>query len=440
MVDTRSQRQQQGIAKWLANKCQGTFSWATGMGKSYTALTIIEKMQQKHPTASTHIVVPTLYLQEQFLTALRKAGLQRVEVYVINTYVRENRKCELLLVDEVHLMIGEHAHHFPKIFSSLCTHTWVLGLSATLTEEEQVTLANLGLPVVDFISMQQAQEAGWVAKNKTYNLGVPLTASETAEYRKWQDIFSAGFARFGHDFTLAMLCVGNAPARNAYAIQMGWKPELGKAHRWSPQSLGAAANQWLLASKNRQAVVNNATNKYTAALYLCREFPVKTICFSESTEFASRLAAMMPDIAVAYHSQIKSIKREYTTVKQYKTKPDVYTTKTKSIGPATLRAEAIASFADTASGIRVLSSAKALDQGADFQNLQLGIETSGNSSIRQKVQRTGRIVRVEKSLEEKLAVYVHIYALETYEANKLRRKQKGIPNIIETTNISDICF
>jgi superfamily II DNA or RNA helicase len=435
--NSRSDRQELGITRWRAAKGNGTFQWATGMGKTYTALKIAKLVTDHLTNATVHIVVPTIFLQAQFYQALERINIPNVEVYVINTYVREHRSCDLLIADEVHLFLGEHAEQFPKLFTAQCAHAWVLALSATLTPEEQSTLSSLGIPVCDTITLSEAQECGWVAKCRTYNLGIELTAEERANYTRHNDIFMSTFARFGHDFGLAMSCVADRVVREQYARRMGWSEKSDPDDRWNPKVLAAAANQWLRATHGRQEVVNMAARKLSTAEYLCREFPVKTICFSESTVFATALAARMPDICRAYHSQIESQRREYTTVKHFKTKPDVVTTKTKSVGADTIRKETLAAFAQEDSPVRVLSTAKALDQGADFAGLQLGIETSGNSSIRQKVQRTGRVVRTD-AIEDKLAVYVHIYALNTYEENKLRRKQKGIQNIIWTNNIHDI--
>lgn len=436
--DSRSLRQEEGIQKWLGVGGKGCWEWATGMGKSHTAIQVVKRVQAHNPQAVTHIVVPTLYLQQQFLLAVQRAQLPNVHVYVINTYVREARTCDLLIADEVHLFLGEYALQFPKLFTDVCHHTWVLALSATLTEREQDTLKELNVPVCDTITLSEAQDNGWVSRCRTYNLGVELTFAEQQEYSRWNDIFNSSFARFGHDFALAMSCVADHNARKNYAFHMGWHPDMGAKDRWSPQTLGGAANQWLTASKKRQEVVNQAAAKYQAALFLCTNLPVKTICFSESTVFASNLAGMMPTVCRAYHSMLESTTEEYTTVKTYKTKPNVLTTKQRRVSGKALGSRAIADFNSPDSPVRVLSTAKALDQGADFQGLQLGIETSGNSSIRQKVQRTGRVVRTDVDMADKVAVYVHIFCLNTYEANKLRRKQRGLTGIIETTDIHTI--
>jgi superfamily II DNA or RNA helicase len=435
--NSRSERQQLGIQRWREAKGKGTFQWATGMGKTYTALKVINLVRERKADAVVHIVVPTIFLQAQFHQALGRSNILNVDVYVINTYVREPRACDLLIADEVHLFLGEHAEQFPKLFTELCQHAWVLALSATLTEHEQETLSTLGIPVADTITLSEAQAAGWVAKCRTYNLGIELTEQERVAYNRHNDIFMSTFARFGHDFSLAMQCVADRFVRERYAKKMGWSETSTPDDRWNPKVLGAAANMWLRATHARQEVVNLAEGKLLAAEHLCRSIPVKTICFSESTSFASQLAERMPEIARAYHSKVPSTTEEYTITKSFKSKADELVKKTRRISGATVCGRALADFGSDDSPIRVISAAKALDQGADFAGLQLGIETSGNSSIRQKVQRTGRVVRAD-AIEDKLALYVHIYALNTYEENKLRRKQKGIKDIIWTTDINHI--
>lgn len=441
MVDTRSARQQMCILRWMEAKARGTLSLCTGFGKSYIAMQIAQRMLSKNDCAVIHIIVPTIFLQAQFYKEIKRLGLNTVECFVINTYCRSEHTCDLLIVDEVHLFLSEESKLFSKLFT-ICSYTWALCLSATLTDEEQQKLSGLGLPVVDSITMQEALQEGWISNHKTYNYGVELSFDERQEYDKYNDLFNSKFAYFGHDFSLAMSCMASSTARKSFAHVMGWNEAKGKADRWSPQSIGASANMWRMATQKRQDIVNHASEKYKAAFYLLTKFEVKAICFSESTTFATELAKLLPDICRPYHTNVESEERTYTATKSFKTKPDEVTTKTKKIGKATLLKEHLQAYADPSSPVRAISAARALDQGADFAGLVLGIETSGSGTIRQKVQRTGRVVRKEKDvpLEQQMAVYVHIFCRGTYEEGKLRRKQKGIMNVQVVKKIDEITF
>lgn len=439
MVDTRTARQEEGIAKWLAAKGRASWCWCTALGKTHTSLTVIKRVQQAHPGATVCVVVPTIFLQQAFQEKFREQDIV-ADCLVINTFVKQERHYDFIIADEVHLFLSQHAEQFSKLFT-VATYKWFLGLSGSLTPEELLRLEQLGIPVVDTVTIEEARKQNWVAPYRQYNLPVELTAEERVAYDRNHKLFVQHFSKWGHSFQLAMACVGDPYARRKHADFMGWRETDGPKHVWSPTSIGAFANIWHRAMKERKHIVDHAAAKYTAALELIHKFPVPTICFSESTAFASELASRCPDMCRAYHSQLPSITEEYTVTKTFKTKPDEVLQKTKRVSGATMATAAINAFRDRGNSIRCLSTARALDQGADFPELRLGIETSGSGTVRQKVQRTGRVVRKDSTApeDEQQAVYVHIYADNTYEKAKLKRKQQGM-QVQEVSEINSITF
>lgn len=65
MILTRTERQKEGIRKWIAAGCEASCVYCTGFGKTNTALMAIELVLKHNPNASILVSVPTKYLQDQ---------------------------------------------------------------------------------------------------------------------------------------------------------------------------------------------------------------------------------------------------------------------------------------------------------------------------------------------------------------------------------------
>ena len=62
------------LKDWFAKSCVGVVSFATGAGKTITALEAIHRWQQKNTKNKTIILVPSQRLQKQWLSEIRKFG------------------------------------------------------------------------------------------------------------------------------------------------------------------------------------------------------------------------------------------------------------------------------------------------------------------------------------------------------------------------------
>ena len=98
---TRDERQELGIKKWITVKGCGTICYATGVGKTRTALKAVQILCKKRPILNVLVVVPTLFLKQQWLGLIMNAGLiQNCDVEVINTVIKKQWNTDLLIVDE----------------------------------------------------------------------------------------------------------------------------------------------------------------------------------------------------------------------------------------------------------------------------------------------------------------------------------------------------
>lgn len=97
---TRTERQQESIKKWIANKGKGTVVAGTGVGKTHIALMTIQALVRKYPNLRVLVVVPTEALKNQWIEHVDKWGFQfNVELEIINTVVKHSYNCNFLVLD-----------------------------------------------------------------------------------------------------------------------------------------------------------------------------------------------------------------------------------------------------------------------------------------------------------------------------------------------------
>jgi superfamily II DNA or RNA helicase len=55
MTLDRTERQNEGIEKWVKNGCRGTLQWATGTGKTRAGLVAITRFFNKNPDKKVNV-------------------------------------------------------------------------------------------------------------------------------------------------------------------------------------------------------------------------------------------------------------------------------------------------------------------------------------------------------------------------------------------------
>jgi len=393
----RKARQDRIIRKWLEAGMVGTAECATGFGKTIMAMLGIKHVRSIYPELSVMVVVPTLYLQEQWLERLADFDLDNVEVWVINSAVKQTHFVDLLVLDEIHQYTAEV---FGQIFDRV-SYGYVFGLTATLRENDSRTeLIHQRCPVIDQVTMKEALDNGWIAPFQVYNLGLTLEGDEAETYEKLAKDFNRYFAAFGHNFDLAMKCVTNPTALRAYAAQL----------QWDEKRLQASAYQWMSNMRQRKDFLYNLPSKHDAAIDVINLFPERmVITFSQTIESAERLAKALGSRAEVYHSQMKGKK-----------------VNGKKITATAVKQAAIDRFASKhhLNTCSVLCTAKAMDQGADIPDVDMVVVVSASATPLQAIQRYGRSLR---AVEGKRTVIVEVYAKGTQDEKWLRSRQKKLP-------------
>jgi superfamily II DNA or RNA helicase len=426
--ESKLARQIIGANKWVTNKGKGTLEYCTGFGKTFTAFILIKKMLEKDDSRTTVIVVPTIQLKQQWEAKIEKDKVKNIRVYVINTIVLNELKldCNLLILDELHRFASTE---FKKVFD-LIKYSFILGLTATVNRlDGKHDLLIEKSPVIDTITIEEALREGWISEFFEYNLGIELSEQDRIDYDSLNKNFHKYFSFFGHDFNLAMNCCKKLGAE-AYANQHGLDSKL----------VAFRANSFNRYMRLRKTFLYKAECKLLTTLQVIERFPYKTVTFSESTEFADKLTECLGDIAICYHSNLTT---QIRTING----------KEKKFGKTKLQTEALKKFADNRYKIRVLNTAKALDQGYDQDDVVVGVVTSSTTNPTQHKQRNGRIFRdytyksgVKKG-QRKIALIINIYIKDTQDEKWLIARQTDAktkrpinPNVVYITNLNEISY
>lgn len=387
-------RQHQVIDKWKANRACGSLEAVTGFGKTYVALLIIADMNSRKPERTTQVVVPTHYLKKQWTGKIKEMKLRNVKVGTINTLVKSRSSCDLLILDEIH---NYASTTFKKVFSVI-GYKFILGLTATMERmDNKHTLINHHCPIIDTIDMKEALANGYVSDFRVFNLGIEMNEEDALTYRKIGDKFHKFFAMFGRDFDTAMRCLSDPSYCTLYAKRMGWTPEETKIF-----AINFNRNMQL-----RKKFLYYAPSKVDKAVELIERFKVPAITFSQTTDFCDSIYERLPKLCVTYHSKMG----------------------------AKAKKEAIRRFQDKRTSVRVINTARALDEGFDIAGVEMGIICSGTSSPRQDLQRTGRAIRYA---EDKLGMIINLYIKNTQDEKWLKARQKQTQNVLYVDSIEEI--
>ena len=358
--------------RWEENLYKGTVEAATGTGKTYLGLAVVDRFKVYiiDPERSERmlIVVPTIALQHQWQQELLKVvdakyvGLfgggekdihMPIVVAVVNSLRNKELDFEYLILDEIHRMFSKENFTFIKNG----TFNKILGLSATpeRTDELENEILKAYAPVVYRYKRKAAIEDKVLSNYSVEFRGIDLTLDERARYEIYEDVIS------------------NLMYKNK-----------GKAFMALPYKLRVAIT-------NRKILINNASQKIIESAEIVKSHPKhKIIMFSESIKTADSMAELIED-SVVYHSKVKASERQ-PVIEKFRN------------GEA-----------------RVLITVRALDEGLNIPNCDMAVVAAGNSVPRQTIQRIGRILRKSKGKHAKI---IFLYCKGTSEVGKMKTKQE----------------
>jgi len=440
---TRDERQQIFINKFIAAGGRGTLEAATAFGKTRVALKIIQYLRRSETHRKVIIVVPHEYLKKQWEGLLVQWKLNEFSsVHIINSFVKIRHSCSLLIMDECHRYAADT---FSRIFE-VTDYKFILGLTAMMKRlDKRHGIITEHCPVIDRVTLEEARQCGFIAPYQEFNLGIEMSIDDSKSYADDQDYYNSIMGTFQWDFgMLRRPAVSYKPVytpggyRGSFCEELarkyGWKGntameafklmESGSKNIWGgnqehpyhPQKLYLKAVQGMRLMHKIKTTIQKYPAKLDAAVEIINRLPeLKVITFAELTETADEMTKRIPDSA-SYHSSMEVFDSAGKKLSKKKAKDYIINQVNSGV-------------------IRRINTAKALDEGADFPEIALGIRISGTSSPTQQTQRRGRVVRKHA---DKQAVMVNIYLKNTKEVQWLSKAQGYSEDIVWVDNIDEI--
>lgn len=397
--------QERAIQAWRVGDSQGphrgTLEVFTGGGKTLIALAAFARVSALAPTTKLAVVVPTEALARQWVVAIQtsttlvKAEIgmlgagkkdtfegKRALVAVLNSASKKLPEIAapveslMLVIDECH---RAGAPGFSRVLETQAQYR--LGLSATPARDES---DDTGLPlsfdlqavgkklgdVVFKFGLKEAREIGWLPEYVVHHHGVNLTAEERREYE-----------RISRKVTDAADRLTGAGFQTSQA--------------------------WRLAGRKGEAAP--LAQGYIGALAARKDFLYRV---SERSRVASKLVDQVlarpgKPRMLLFHERVAEVEALFAALTARA--PSVPMALEHSDLPTKARKEALARFRSGEVG--VLVSVKSLVEGIDVPDADVGVSVASSSSVRQRIQTLGRVLRRRFDGGVKVAemhvIYVH---------------------------------
>jgi superfamily II DNA or RNA helicase len=375
------------VDAWLRHDGRGIVVLPTGAGKTVVAFSAVARLAVR-----TLVVVPTIELLRQWRAGLREhlaapeeavgaigGGERTTGPITVITY--DSAAMPRRRLDGYGLLIFDEAHHLPaqsyRAIVAKCRAPWRLGLSATIERADGLhnDLTALIGPLVYERDAEELSAQKHIAAYRERRVFVDLTPEEELRYEslmaQWRWYLATHRAQLG----------GGPGLFDALLRRGGFDPEARRALR---------------AHHEARLVAMNATAKLaTIEDLLRRHAGDKVLIFSEYVDMVDAIsrALLLPSIT-------------------YRT-------------PAAERRAILEGFRSGA--FTKLVTGRVLNEGVDVPDANVAIVASGSSSMREYVQRLGRVLR-PKATEAQLYELISRRTTERNAARKRRPKRKGLPD------------
>ena len=381
VAGTPREWQKEALREWHARHERGIAHVVTGAGKTHFAELCIAEFLNERPGGRVIVLVPTLALFDQWYVDLREdldvdpdqiglfSGEQRstkprlLNLVVLNT----GRDLAPRLAEGADtLLIVDECHRAAPPMNAMALrghHQATLGLSATPQREYDEGLEEVLVPALGEIffsyGYDEAKRDGVISAFSLINVSVPLTDSEAAEYE----------------------ALSGRVARAVRLYESGEEDDT-KLRRLLRERAGVAAS-----ARMRVPVAVRIADGHRGR---------RVVIFHERIDAAEEIYALLKERGhnvTLYHSQIgEAVRRD------------------------NLRLFRRGVF-------QVLVSCRALDEGMNVPETEIGIIASSTASTRQRIQRLGRVLRPAPGKDAAL-VYT-LYATEI-EERRLEKEAESL--------------
>lgn len=386
LIEIKSQEQANALNSWALKGYTGSIIAGTGFGKSRCGVLAVDHVIKTYGGKGL-VLVPTTQLQDQFKEEFKKWGkedvLDSIDILCYQSaHKLRGKKYSIVICDEVHLGLSPV---YRKFFEDN-EYERLLCMTATLPEEDEYRelLVNLA-PICYSISLDKCVELGLVAPYEINCVPVKLLDDEAKAYKKANNKFIQAKYRLGQfdAFNMAkMVLSGKVPGDKAAAVM------------------------FYAAIRERKEVVQHACNKIEYADRIAAEYEDKKILvFSGTNSFTDDMAEYLDGLA--YHSG-KTKKVREKILEQYKSGEN-----------------------------KILCSTKALNQGFDVPDSEVGIIAGLDSKSLPMIQRVGRLLRLA---EDKVGKIFILYVAESQEEKWLRNAVSKLSNVNWLNSIDDATY
>ena len=355
------------IQSWIDKKYRGIAKVVTGGGKTFFALMCAKQILEINSNIRFFIVVPTVALRDQWcLDAVEDLNVSRDEIFLngIDKKVKTSHKFVIIVINsarkKVHqitkdgdwMLIVDECHRAASEKNRMAiSGDWfaTLGLSATPERQYDDWFKQYLKPVLgDFIANYdyvRAKKDGVISDFKLRNYLLPTTEEEEEQLRSINRSIAIEYSRIKR-------------------LNLTESPKL--------------MNLLLKRSRFSQSL----KFRIPLAVKIAEDFiGKKMIIFHESIEKANQITRLLDKKGfrvTAYHSKLSPM-------------------------------EKLSNLDFFRQGIKdVLVTCKALDEGLNVKDAEVGIIVASTKSIRQRIQRMGRVLR--SSDDKEFATVVTLYS------------------------------
>lgn len=331
--------------------------------------------------------MPKIVLKKQWKQKLEVLKLNKYcQVEVINTVIKHDWDCDLLIIDEVHRAA---ALSFRQVFTKV-SYNRLLCLTATLKRTDGFeSIVEFYAPVCDEVTTKECIANNWIADYQEYKVLIDV---DLTEYELLNAEFLKYFAFFEYDLSMALKAISQKPFQHLLARERNLPLKAVSAYTYSFARTLKARINWVTNHPKKIEIANKILDTKSGE---------KVLTFSSSIDQVNKLTS-----GPIIHYKIPEKQRE----------------------------KILSDFAVAKSG--VLHSIDTLKEGLDVPGVSTAILVGYDSSILKKIQTIGRTIRKEGEKKSEIYTLVIKGTIEEQWFNKSSREGEYLTIDEEDLNIT----
>ena len=450
--------QSEAVDRWFAgdedrDSETGITQVVTGAGKTVMALEVVRRWLTENPDDNrvVTIIVPTRVLMRQWLTEfVSKLNVPiedigwaggghkddfsdcRILVSIINSSVKNDFLGQILDEQAIsdHLLVADECHRYTgDKFSNIFQYprTASLGLSATpvsrgdeQTESDKMLLRELG-DIYYNLTYDEGIERGLIPEFTVEYVGFELAQPERQEYEQ-----------LSRQVSNAVKDIKQKYGHRLYELPGGFAQQLQIIRGEVDGPTGSIAD-YFQSTQQRRELVANAVSRQAITLQLLRnaiESNHKTIVFQERIDQLEQLispwehrgvnartgelSADAANYRQRLYDTFDGLEQVDQAIEELFGRSDYWPVMYHSRHSRKMWNDIAMDWFREDDMANVMLSVKALIEGVDVPSADVGIVRVSSSSIRQRIQTLGRILRTGKNAQQESTLYV-LYARDTVD-------------------------